>query len=115
MPKNVIIEPKIDHPPPDNPRDEIKRMILEMTNNDDNRAKAMLIQLTRVKGKSHVSQLTDKQIPSTYRKVKELYGNWQRSDLDKFCIAIQLDVFQRYMGLKEKTTQNFSLKEIRGL
>lgn len=38
-------------------RNEIKRMILEMTNNDDNRAKAMLFQLTRadrVKGKAHV-------------------------------------------------------------
>lgn len=136
--ENMTIEPKIDPLPseeinkakePINLRNEIKRMILEMTNNDDNRARAMLMQLTSfipkgkteaVKGKTHVSQLTDKQIPPTFLKVKELYERWQKSDLDKLYTAIQfatsaheLDIFMEEAKMFGIEGENFTelLKE----
>ena len=77
-----------------NLRDEIKLMVLEMTGNDENKAKLLLEEVTsfvpkgkteadRVKGKSHIKDLTEKQIQPTYGRIKERYDAWSKMKSNK--------------------------------
>lgn len=70
-------------------REEIRKMILEMSAGDDNQAKALLQKFTsfipkgkteadRVQGKAHIKDLTEKQLQPTYGKIKEAYEKWQK-------------------------------------
>jgi len=72
------------------PREEIRQMILEMTEGNEAEAKKMLEEFTsfvpkgkteadRVRGKLHVKDLTEKQITLTYGKVKEAYEQRQKN------------------------------------
>jgi hypothetical protein len=94
-------------------REEIRKLILEMSGGDDNQAKAILQEFTsfipkgkteadRVHGKSHIKDLTEKQLQPTYGKVEEAYEKWQKekpieqkeskkieSVIDDFKIAIE--------------------------
>ena len=75
-------------------REEIRKMIIEMSREDDKQAKAMLQELTsfvpkgkteadRVIGKTHIKDLTEKQLQPTYGKVKEAYEKWQKEKAKK--------------------------------
>lgn len=69
-------------------REEIRHMILEMTEGNQAKAKTMLIHFTSfkgkdgkdVKGKATINELTEKQIPPTYGKVKEAYEIWHKDN-----------------------------------
>lgn len=66
-------------------KSEIQKMILEMTDNDQEAAKDVLAQITeftgkdgrQVPGKRSVSQLSEKMTPVAYKKVKSHYEKWK--------------------------------------
>lgn len=66
-------------------REEIRRMILEMANGDNEKAKAKLSELTFYKDKSkqYVKDLTDAQVPVIYGKVKEAFEKWSVEQKEK--------------------------------
>jgi hypothetical protein len=66
-------------------RAELRRMILEMAGSDSEAAKDILLSLTtfvgrdgkEVAGKRRVDDLSERQVPVTYGKVKKAYEHWQ--------------------------------------
>lgn len=66
-------------------RDEIRRMIIEMVNNDERAFAAALERVTSftgkdgqtVKGKTRLEDLSEKAVPVTYSKVKKAYDEWK--------------------------------------
>jgi hypothetical protein len=70
-------------------KEEIRRMVLEMTGNDPAQAKDLLEVLTRfegrdgnmVPGRKSIDKLSEKQIPPTYKRVKQEYEKWQKANL----------------------------------
>jgi hypothetical protein len=66
---------------------EIRKMILEMSFNDNKIAAQMLANLTKfmgkdgkeVPGKTNVDALSEKAVPVTYGKVKKAYEGWQKA------------------------------------
>jgi len=69
-------------------RDKIGSMIMEMVRENKEEASKLLEKLTlftakdgkEVKGKKSLSDLSEKAVPVTYRKVKEEYGKWQKDN-----------------------------------
>lgn len=67
-------------------REEIRKMVLDMTNNDKTQAQEKLQEITSfigkdgqtVKGKRTVDDLSEKAVPVTYGKVKKVYDEWKK-------------------------------------
>jgi hypothetical protein len=72
-------------------REEIKRMIMEMVNNDEKMFAAALEKVTSfegkdgkpVKGKTKLEDISEKAIPVNYEKVKTAYDKWCEKRVDK--------------------------------
>lgn len=80
-------------------RKKIGKMLMEMADNDKDKASKLLVKYTsfvgkdgkEVKGKSSITGLSEKAIPVTYGKIKEAYEEWKRGekkeeeeDIEKF-------------------------------
>lgn len=74
-------------------RQEIRKMVLEMNDGNQDKAKIALQEITsyvpkgkteeeRIKGKQTVAELTDKQLPVVYGQVKKIYEEWQGGETE---------------------------------
>lgn len=65
-------------------REEIRKMILEISGGDSEKAKAKLSELTLWKGKSkqYIKDLTEAQVPVIYNKLKIEYEKWKTEKPD---------------------------------